>query len=95
MNQPIVTPGIYRHHKGQLYRVLGTAQHSETLELMVVYQALYGTYGLWVRPATMFLEAVELHGEHVPRFSLEQADAEGPIGGVSAQLSPLATSPEH
>jgi len=70
--QPV--PGTYRHYKGQRYRVLGTAQHSETMETLVVYQALYGEYGLWVRPAAMFVETVELDGEPIPRFALEQAD---------------------
>ncbi len=68
--------GIYRHYKGQRYRVLGTAHHSETLEPLVVYQALYGEHGLWVRPAAMFCETVELEGEPIPRFALEQADSD-------------------
>ncbi len=69
---PIAT-GIYRHYKGQRYRVLGIARHSETLEELVVYQALYGERGLWVRPAAMFVQTVELDGEPVARFALEQA----------------------
>ena len=69
-----LTAGIYRHYKGQRYRVLGIAQHSETMEQVVVYQALYGDYGLWVRPAAMFCETVELDGEPIPRFALEQAE---------------------
>jgi hypothetical protein len=73
-----VSNGLYRHYKGQPYRVLGTARHSETLEELVVYQALYGEYGLWVRPATMFAETVEVNGNRVPRFTLEQAEA-GPL----------------
>ena len=68
------TAGIYRHYKGQRYRVLGTAHHSETLEPLVVYQALYGDHGLWVRPAAMFSETIELDGEPIARFALEQAD---------------------
>ena len=52
-------PGLYRHYKGNAYRVLGLARHSETLEPVVVYQALYGEHGLWVRPAGMFAETVE------------------------------------
>ena len=67
-------PGIYRHYKGQRYRVLGTANHSETMEPLVVYQALYGEHGLWVRPAAMFVETIELEGEPIERFALEQAD---------------------
>ncbi|WP_201314046.1 DUF1653 domain-containing protein [Dyella sp. EPa41] len=66
--------GIYRHYKGQRYRVLGTARHSETMEEVVVYQALYGDFGLWVRPAVMFCETVEWDGEPIPRFALEQAE---------------------
>lgn len=64
-------PGIYRHYKGQRYEVLGTARHSETLEELVVYRALYGEHGLWVRPTAMFSEAVMIDGEPVPRFALE------------------------
>ena len=67
-------PGIYRHYKGPEYRVFGVAKHSETEEQMVVYQALYGEYGLWVRPLSMFNESVELDGESVPRFALVQAE---------------------
>ena len=61
-------PGLYRHYKGHDYRVIGLARHSETLEALVVYQALYGERGLWVRPAAMFLEAIEVGGRRVPRF---------------------------
>jgi hypothetical protein len=66
-------PGLYRHYKGQPYRVLGTARHSETMEPLVVYQALYGAYGLWVRPAAMFVENVSVDGRLQPRFALERA----------------------
>jgi hypothetical protein len=68
-----ITTGIYRHYKGQSYRVLGIAYHSETMEELVVYQALYGDFGLWVRPATMFAETVELEGEPIPRFALVES----------------------
>jgi hypothetical protein len=74
--------GVYRHYKGQRYRVLGTARHSETMEELVVYQALYGEQGLWVRPATMFCETVELEGEPIARFALEEADG-SPTTGIS------------
>jgi hypothetical protein len=70
-----VVAGVYRHYKGQSYRVLGTARHSETMEPLVVYQALYGERGLWVRPAAMFSEIIEVNGAPVARFALEQADA--------------------
>ena len=66
--------GIYRHYKGQRYRVLGVAHHSETEEALVIYQALYGERGLWVRPMRMFNESVELNGQSVPRFALETAE---------------------
>lgn len=62
-------PGRYRHFKGNLYEVLGVARHSETGEEVVVYRALYGELGLWVRPASMFVETVERDGRRVPRFA--------------------------
>ena len=61
--------GKYRHFKGNEYRVIGMAKHSETLEDMVVYQALYGQGGLWVRPAAMWNETVERDGYCGPRFT--------------------------
>ena len=68
MNQKSVKPGIYRHYKGNEYEVVGVAKHSETLELMVVYRALYGDAALWVRPYEMFIETVEVDGDITPRF---------------------------
>ena len=65
----MVTPGIYRHHKGQDYEVLGVAKHSETEAEFVVYRALYGDRGLWIRPVAMFTEIVDKGGVSVPRFS--------------------------
>jgi hypothetical protein len=62
-------PGRYRHYKGLLYEVLGTVRHSETLEPMTLYRALYGERGLWVRPAAMFNEDVEIAGARQPRFA--------------------------
>ncbi len=61
-------PGLYRHYKGNDYQVLGVARHSETEEEVVVYRALYGQHGLWVRPLAMFTETVEVAGRAVPRF---------------------------
>lgn len=63
-------PGKYKHYKGKLYEVIGTARHSETLEELVVYKALYQKEGenLWVRPLQMFLEEVEIEGIKKPRF---------------------------
>lgn len=61
-------PGIYRHFKGNEYRLICTAQHSETRELLVVYQALYGERGTWVRPAAMWNEIIERDGKTAPRF---------------------------
>ena len=66
---PYIVPGRYRHFKGKEYEVLGMASHSETLEPMVVYRALYGECGVWVRPATMWTEEVEHEGRRMPRFS--------------------------
>jgi hypothetical protein len=64
-----ITPGRYRHYKGKEYTVLGVARHSETLEELVVYRQEYGDHGLWVRPAAMFAETVEVNGQTVPRFA--------------------------
>lgn len=60
--------GKYRHFKGGEYALIGIASHSETLEPMVVYRALYGEGGLWVRPAAMWTETVSKDGYHGPRF---------------------------
>ena len=62
-------PGRWRHFKGGEYELLFTARHSETEELMVVYRALYGEGGYWVRPASMWLETVERDGRRLPRFT--------------------------
>lgn len=64
-----VKPGLYRHFKGNYYQVIGTARHSETMEELVVYRALYGERGLWVRPASMWNELVERDGRTVKRFT--------------------------
>ena len=61
--------GKYRHFKGNEYEVIGTAKHSETMEEMVVYRALYGEFGLWVRPASMWEETVERDGKTYQRFT--------------------------
>ena len=63
-----IQKGIYRHYKGNEYEVRMVARHSETEEEMVVYRALYGDYGVWVRPYAMFMERVEVDGEMVDRF---------------------------
>lgn len=63
-----IKPGKYRHFKGGEYEVVGIASHSETLEPMVVYRALYGEKGLWVRPLSMWNEIVDRDGYHGPRF---------------------------
>ncbi len=66
--------GIYKHYKGNLYEVLMTAQHSESGEWMVVYKALYGEKGTWVRPYEMFTEKVDVSGTLVPRFEKVKED---------------------
>ena len=63
-----IKTGKYQHFKGREYEVLGIASHSETLEPMVVYRALYGEQGLWVRPLSMWSETVDRDGYHGPRF---------------------------
>ena len=65
--------GIYKHYKGNLYEVLTTARHSETEEWMVVYKALYGEEGMWVRPYEMFVEKIEVEGVMVQRFEYTNA----------------------
>ena len=75
-----IKPGKYRHFKGNVYRVLHIAKHSETLEDMVVYQAMYGERGIWVRPLAMFEEVIERDGNTFRRFeeiSAEEAEAKG------------------
>ncbi len=64
--------GLYQHYKGKLYQVLSIARHSETLEELVVYQALYGEYGMWVRPKDMFCSAIEIDGITQARFKFIQ-----------------------
>lgn len=61
-------PGLYRHYKGNLYRVYLTATNSETNERMVVYQSLYGTFDFWTRPEKMFDETIHLNGKVFKRF---------------------------
>ena len=75
----IVMEKYYRHFKGNIYRVLHIAKHSETLEDIVVYQAMYGERGIWVRPKTMFEEEIERDGRTFRRFepvSVEEAQVE-------------------
>ena len=64
-----IKPGRYRHFKGNEYEVIGLARHSETQEEMVVYRALYGDFGLWVRPVSMWNETVEHDGKTFRRFT--------------------------
>ena len=64
-----IKPGRYRHFKGKEYEVLGVARHSETEEELVVYRALYGDFGLWVRPVSMWNETVERDGKRFRRFT--------------------------
>lgn len=66
-------PGKYRHFKGNYYELIGIAHHSETLEPMVVYRALYGEGGLWVRPAAMWTEIVDKDGYQGPRFQFVES----------------------
>ncbi|MFY8328627.1 DUF1653 domain-containing protein [Pseudoalteromonas sp. ZZD1] len=61
--------GLYQHYKGPQYKVLHVATHSETEEQLVIYQALYGEYGIWARPLSMFLETVKKDGQIIPRFA--------------------------
>ena len=95
MNLP--KKGIYRHYKGNRYELLGVATHSETLEPMAVYRALYGEGGVWVRPLSMWLETVEVDGRRVPRFALERecpdAAEEMPISRETGAEAPGGQNP--
>ena len=64
-----IKPGRYRHFKGKEYEVLGVARHSETEDELVVYRALYGDFGLWVRPVSMWNKTVERDGKTFRRFT--------------------------
>jgi hypothetical protein len=66
---PSTPLGRYRHYKGGEYEVLGVVRHSETLEPLVLYRALYGEGGLWVRPHAMFFETIDIDGKPQPRFA--------------------------
>jgi len=68
-----IPQGIYRHYKGNRYRMVGLSLHSETLEPMAIYRALYGSMETWVRPAGMWQEMVDAEGKRLPRFALEEA----------------------
>ncbi|MBY0416696.1 MAG: DUF1653 domain-containing protein [Pararheinheimera sp.] len=83
-----IKTGFYRHYKGPFYQVLSLVRHSETDEELVLYRALYGDCGLWVRPLDMFISNVEVAGELVPRFSFvsEQAPAEVGVLPLSQPL---------
>lgn len=71
-----IKPGKYRHFKGNCYEVIGVGRHSETMEEMVVYRALYGEHGLWVRPAAMWTEIVDRDGYHGPRFQFLESNTD-------------------
>ena len=81
-----IKPGQYQHYKGNFYAVIGEARHSETLEEMVVYKALYttqwGKYSLWVRPKKMFVEKVKIGDRKVARFKLVKSDLLKVAGNV-------------
>lgn len=73
-----IKPGIYQHYKGRLYQVYDVCRHSETEEELVVYRTLYGDFGLWVRPYSMFCENVIIEGISQPRFKWLR-DADSPL----------------
>jgi hypothetical protein len=83
-----IKTGYYRHYKGPMYQVLALVRHSETDEELVLYRALYGDFGLWVRPLEMFISNVEVAGELVPRFSFVSQQP-------PAELADLLVPPLH
>lgn len=86
---PALTPGRYRHYKGNEYTVLGVVRHSETEEELVLYRQEYGDHGLWVRPKDMFLETVKVDGHDVPRFQFlgaEQTEPHKLLANIPADL---------
>ena len=76
----LISLGIYRHYKGNLYEVVRFAVHSETLEDMVIYKPLYGEGKTWVRPLVMWNESVDVNGEAVERFKLVDTPKSLPLG---------------
>jgi len=68
MAEEVIKQGLYQHYKGNQYEVIDTVRHSETEETLVLYRALYGERGLWVRPLEMFTESVNIDGLCLPRF---------------------------
>ncbi len=68
MQIPEIKKGKYRHFKGNLYELLDIVHHSESQEPLVLYRALYGEHGLWVRPLAMFFETIERDGQQIQRF---------------------------
>ncbi len=85
----IILSGLYQHYKGNHYRVLHLARHSETEEPLVVYQPLYGECGIWVRPLPMCLESVTRNGEAVPRFAYVAPAAHACGTTLEVSLSPV------
>ena len=73
---PDIKRGRYRHFKGNLYEVIDIAHHSETQEPMVIYRALYGDHGLWLRPLAMFLETIQRDGEIIQRFQYLDSESQ-------------------
>lgn len=86
---PDTALGRYRHYKGGEYEVVGVVRHSETLEPLVLYRALYGEGGLWVRPHTMFFETIVIDGRQQPRFAPVAATQAEPSSAARGQLQDL------
>ena len=86
---PATPTGLYQHHKGGRYEVLGCVRHSETLEPLVLYRALYGAHGLWVRPHAMFFGRLLVGGMERPRFAPVHAD-EAAATAATATRHPAA-----
>ncbi len=68
MEDDLIKPGLYEYYKGMKYEVIGVCRHSESLEVLILYKALYGDYRMWVRPVDIFNKTENINGKEVERF---------------------------
>jgi len=90
-----IKKGTYKHYKGNLYEVLSVGKHSETLDNVVIYQALYGDMGIWVRPANMWIENVKIDGKEMPRFEYIETKTQLPKSITEIQKAVYQNKVNH